>query len=645
MTIRSSGDPYMDCYTNNPSGCENPDLLAEKMAGSSFGLIKRFLTHVPAMTRILTFLDEYGVLKGDKGDKGDRGQPGGNVMSVGLFGDLSNIDIPVGTNRIRTQDGTDYIADPIVDQTYVNQHPRASIITRNGRGFKLAFTQRITVQMFGAPANGVNDDYPAFIAALAYLKTATVLGGYAGGTPTLYLPSGKYRLNQTINLKQSLRIQGEGSGFAGGMPTQIITPAGVTPIIVNNYITFGDGKETSPTGGADGSIIDGIAFVGAGKNSLLLADGIWLRARAQVSNCYISGFSRNGVRITASGGGGGIYEGNANGFTLSRLRIEGCGDDGIFAMGADANAGAGYSIDVSSCGGSGINDSSFLGNNWYSCNAEVCGYGSATRPPGSVDYAGNSWAVRYGQEELAKTTIPGTNPNVWVRHVNNGGYPAWSSGMSVLAAGPYLSPNDNARTTFFGCYAEAGMGPSQGSGRAQCYGCFFEENGVVGGMNWVWNRLGVFNSNTMQGLTDGYTAQLAGDSFSNQLLRMVGPQSAEYRFKMLGKDLYLDEANLIGTLRITSYNSDYSIGGVPFRSGMAIPRLALGRYSDGDFSSYGRQIGMVSGPSDLNGLTIRRGDIFYYSFPSAGTSPGMVCTTGGIAGSTAVFKQMAILEA
>jgi hypothetical protein len=107
-----------------------------------------------------------------------KGDPGGNVMAVGPFAALGSINVPEGTDRVRTSDGADYIADSSVNQAYVDQYPRAAKITANGRGFRLALNQRVTVQMFAPPNNGTDDDAPAIRAALAYLKSRATPGGH-----------------------------------------------------------------------------------------------------------------------------------------------------------------------------------------------------------------------------------------------------------------------------------------------------------------------------------------------------------------------------------------------------------------------------------------------------------------------------------
>lgn len=60
---------------------------------------------------------------------------------------------------------------------------------------------------------------------------------------------------------------------------------------------------------------------------------------------------------------------------------------------------------------------------------------------------------------------------------------------------------------------------------------------------------------------------------------------------------------------------------------------------------FGRQCEFAALITDVNGQTFRLGDQIWQTSPSAGGSPGWVCTTAGVAGSGAVFKAMANLAA
>jgi hypothetical protein len=547
-----------------------------------------------------------------------------------------------------------YIPDSAVDSSFVAAYPKASFISANGRGFRLATDQILSVTMFGADPTAATYSSDAFDAALAYLKLFATAGGYAPGTQGLHVPLGKYTLSRSIQLKQSVRLSGEGSGQAAGKNSQLSPDAGVTAIIVHRYNTIGNGVETTPTTSGSGSIIDGLYLQGAGRDSAANADGIWIRERCVVQNCFIASFSRNGVRVIGSGGSGGATEGNANGFTLSRLRIEDCGDDAVFVQGSDVNAGQGINLDISACGGSGICDKSFLGNSWISCEVEGCGYGSANRAPGSVDYGGHSYAVVKGQETAALTTTPGTNNAVWTLHTNAGGYPAWHSSITVLASAPYLVDSLNANSVFLGCYAEAGMGPLQLDFRTIAMGGLLAECGVYAPLGGVWlsnlnSALYCNQSVAVADFTDSThpTVRLGGE-FGNGTILQGDSTSNAFRLRYHGSnDIVFDESNLDSRLVywVTGTNTAIQMGrptAQPYA--MAIPRLFHCHIS-GDFGTYARRINTIVNDSDLTGQTLVAGDHFHYISPGIGGVAMQVVTTSGTGGSGAVTAPCGIVGA
>jgi hypothetical protein len=242
----------------------------------------------------------------------------------------------------------------------------------------------LSVKDFGAKGDGVTDDLPAFQAAIASMSQAAAKNG-----TTLWVPFGVYRLSGTLHITRQMILQGvSGSGWYAG--TTLLFDPGVTGIIV-------DRANTSPDGGqGDWSVIRDIAIRARGKAGT--EHGIWLKARALIENCYVGGFSGNGIEINASTS----YspKTNANNWEVHNCRIDGNAGHGLHVEGADANAGRAIGIDSSSNGGWGFYDQSFLGNTYVACHA-----------------AGN-------------------------------------------ALGGYNSPKASARNVFVGCYTEGGQPPN-----------------------------------------------------------------------------------------------------------------------------------------------------------------------------------------
>jgi hypothetical protein len=90
--------------------------------------------------------------------------------------------------------------------------------------------------------------------------------------------------------------------------------------------------------------------------------------------CNVRGFVADGIHI--EGFAQGTPPTNANGWVLYNCRVVNCGGDGLHATGPDANQGECYGLDVAACLGWGIDDESFLGNQYYSPQVATCGLGS-----------------------------------------------------------------------------------------------------------------------------------------------------------------------------------------------------------------------------------------------------------------------------
>jgi hypothetical protein len=123
-----------------------------------------------AGTEFAAVLD-FDIPRGDVGPQGDKGDPGANVMAIGLFSIASTLNIPVGTDVVRTAGYNvkglgiaDLVYDPAVDAAYHAAYPNSSFISANGRGFRLYLEGMPLWQpeMLGAVGDGVTNDHAAF---------------------------------------------------------------------------------------------------------------------------------------------------------------------------------------------------------------------------------------------------------------------------------------------------------------------------------------------------------------------------------------------------------------------------------------------------------------------------------------------------
>lgn len=114
------------------------------------------------------------------------GSPGGNVMSIGLFSNLSIMTIPAGTNRVRTSDGHDYVYDAAVDADYVENNPLTAVLDAGDRGWRLATDQLVTPYMLGCGPD-VEDNSAGLVAFIDFLE-ATGAPGCCNGVFEIQTP-------------------------------------------------------------------------------------------------------------------------------------------------------------------------------------------------------------------------------------------------------------------------------------------------------------------------------------------------------------------------------------------------------------------------------------------------------------------------
>lgn len=209
---------------------------------------------------------------------------------------------------------------------------------------------------------GVDDCYPLLAELLAVTTTpGTGTGWYPYGCK-IYFPPGVYRFSQKIELKKYTVLFGDHSVLSHAKPVVLKFDPGVSGITVNRYNTLNGDTETTPTTGADGSIIRGLLLEGSGEY------GIWQRARAVLEDVECVGFVHPFL-IKATAGAGGALEGNANRWYMDRTR------GALRVDGADANTGLSIAHDAPGGADCGIHDTSFLGNVYIKPHTAANGVG------------------------------------------------------------------------------------------------------------------------------------------------------------------------------------------------------------------------------------------------------------------------------
>jgi hypothetical protein len=257
----------------------------------------------------------------------------------------------------------------------------------------------VTPQEYGAVADGVTDDAPAFRDMLAALPN------YGG---LIYLPQGFYRFASRVTVPKSVTIIGAGSGIRSrvyGEPavtnawesytgSVIVCDSGAaglffpaqTDVDDTNTVVANEGATASnPTywqyPGATGSRVVGIALYSQGGTSTTV-HGIEHRARCHFENVTVFGFGGEGFLCSASAdvSSSGSSYGNASSSTYKACFATQNRGDGFKAIGRDANL-----VHYDTCrstlnGGWGYSDLSTYGCKHTDCHAATNNTLSASYP-------------------------------------------------------------------------------------------------------------------------------------------------------------------------------------------------------------------------------------------------------------------------
>jgi hypothetical protein len=173
--------------------------------------------------------------------------------------------------------------------------------------------------------------------------------------------------------------------------------------------------------------------------------GILGRARCSILNVWAFQFQGYGVAMAADGGHRLLGPGNVNGFFCSHLVCYYNGSAGFFADGSDANAGTVMYLDTIQNGECGLQEWSFLGNNYWSCQSAYDGLGQALRQyPNSARYNGHYYLARQwtnGIESPPSSDYINEEPGVstwWILYGGNG-TPGVSANVTGSIAGNTLT--------------------------------------------------------------------------------------------------------------------------------------------------------------------------------------------------------------
>ena len=306
-------------------------------------------------------------------------------------------------------------------------------------------------QMFGAPAVGNSnfDDYPAINNALIYC--------WQNGA-TLHFPAGNYYSSGTMEVVAPTKITGDGTGVYLTNSTTINFPAGITGINVGQPVYVGSW----------GVAIDGLDLIAVPSPGVSYPDahGIYTPVPVSLHRVNVYSFGSNGFHLKGWNNPP-PDQGSTDLSKLDECTATGCGRNGFYAAGQDANVITFIKCSAGSNGWYGFLDDSFLGNNYISCHSATNGSGHGLTTgvdPNICYYNGVTYCVVpiyrlpnggvTSDYSACSTTTPGTNNSVWWPVTKTTSANNWVSGQIYCPGGPYGTANLNARTEWFGCYAE-----------------------------------------------------------------------------------------------------------------------------------------------------------------------------------------------
>lgn len=570
-------------------------------------------------------------------------------MSDFLFVNAPGATVPAGTERVRTRGhsvngrgSADYVYSPAV-----TSNGPTTFVAADGRGFRLAPDQRLTIDMFGAVPDdhglygtpGATNNYPAFQAAFDYLEANQVepFTGFAS-LPELHVPIGFYYCGTQLELKEGA------FSLVGQSGSRIRFPANSNGIIIHFQYTIGETTEAPGDNGAN-SVLRNLGIQGSGGTNKE-KHGVRCRALALLDNVGISEFSGDGLHIVADVEPvheGTAVRGNANLWAARRVSVVRNGRHGVYLKGGDSNAGCAIQVNAIMNGRWGVFDDSFLGNTHVAHHADsngIQGAGPSNNPnAGSsiVAHNGARYSVAIGQEAAASTTVPGTNGAVWIRTATDGvgpGVPAWSSGTAYFSGGAYASTSASARNVFLGCYSEGSQAISQ----------LAPQTLVLGGLHGAGVRGGAYleaANGTVRtpvvvtgDVQKAYTV-LGGDQSLRQLLSLFDaehlPLGYDLRFAPGSGDLVCRYANLDGVV-------PFSITGPSTTSPVGPNRFSVWSLGIG-YGADARLFACGSGAPTSGYWT--QGTRVFYSNPVAGGREGVVCVASGTPGTWKEFGSIA----
>lgn len=490
----------------------------------------------------------------------------------------------------------------------------------------------VNVMDFGATGNGSTDDTNAIQAAINYCRAAVNSSstnkkfGFQNQSPyRLFFPAGKYKITTPLVFDFIIDIVGETNGSFGAYATELYfanNTAGLVflfsiPVAIGGpgYAIYNAATNTvtawSATPGTPGQILSGSAATGwavyssvrnlritgsgATGSYATTFSGIETRCQLCMDSVYVTGFNGHGMRALANN----VYTvanngGSFNGGFYRHCQFDANDGHGFFVDGGDANINTFVDCQFTNNKGWGVYDNSHLGNTYMGGQSSYNGQGSY----GSFYDTGRCLFLNvYSEDGLRHSG----RDSLFIGGVAEGGYEGYTAGaMPTVILGGFSGQIQSTPWAF----RRLNETPETGINLVPAKHQFFsgtDADYMAGGASW-----GIQFSDDFP----------AGGAFGDVLtLFLLNETYAPFWASAPNASAY-------------NYGTPNAIPGVLTSFSIALPYRRITQ----------------SDAIPTSGV-YARGDIIFNIEPSAGGTPGWVCTTGGTAGSTAVFKAMANVAA
>lgn len=328
---------------------------------------------------------------------------------------------------------------------------KPTAISGAGR-WKRVFGREVSVLWFGAKAdNGATDNLPKFTAALAathIVRYDTVNYSNVQEMGRLYIPgnNGYYYFSDSLLITGNVEIVGD-FGIYPYYPSRLMFATNKTGI---RFIH----RPTNERGSSSWASVRNLEIKSETYATDTTKDGIRSNTRVTLDNLSVQYFGGNCISINTRDSG------NANNSTLTNIHTRNAGLNGIFLIGQESNNCVITSPDVQNSARCGIDDESFLGNNYFGIHAAYNGI----RPNSPLNTAcivgGEKYLAMANNINIQPTVTPGWE-NYWAGPIGGFleyGLP-WDSTKGYLITSAFKSNNTVQKTAVFGSYTEAGQGP------------------------------------------------------------------------------------------------------------------------------------------------------------------------------------------